>query len=102
MHARTFSATGRDLQYDVHPDFSTSIYPVGSIDAIRFVFHLCFLLPLTNNHIRLLFMRSAIYYTVILDIWPCTLWYAGLYSTYTAHYIYIYIYIYISVAFIQV
>jgi hypothetical protein len=29
----------------------------------------------------ILFMRSAIYDTVILDIWSCTLWYAGLYST---------------------
>jgi hypothetical protein len=58
-----------------------SIYPTGSIDATRFVFHLCLLLSLVNNHMRLLFMRSAIYYTVILDIWSCTLWYAGLYST---------------------
>ena len=57
------------LQYEVHPDFSTSIYPVGSIDATRFVFHLRLLLPLVNNHMRLLFMRSAIYDTVILDVY---------------------------------
>ena len=45
----------RDLQCDVHPDFSTSIYPFGSIEASRFVFHLCLLLSLVNNHARLLF-----------------------------------------------
>ena len=72
---------GSTVLYEVHPDFSTSIYPVGSIDATRFVFRLGLLLPLVNNHIRLVFMRSAIYDTVILDIWSCTLWYAGLYST---------------------
>ena len=56
----------------------------GLLDATRFVFHLRLLLPLVNNHIRLLFMRSAMYDTVILDIWPCTLWHAGLYSTVVA------------------
>ena len=65
----------------LHPDFSTTISPVGSIVAVRLVLHLFLLLPLVNNHVRLLFMRLAIYYTVILDVWPCTLWCAGLYST---------------------
>jgi hypothetical protein len=65
---------------------STAISPVGSIDATRFVFvfHLPLpvLLSLANNHVRLLFVRSTIYYTVMLDIiWSCTLWHAGLYST---------------------
>jgi hypothetical protein len=49
-----------------HPDFPTAICPVRSIDATRFVFRLCLLPPLVNNHIRLLFMRSALYYTVML------------------------------------
>ena len=54
---------------DVHPDFWMSIYPAGSIDATRFVFHLCLPPSLANNHVRLLFMRSAIiYYTVLLGI----------------------------------
>jgi hypothetical protein len=45
--------------YDLHPGFSTTIAPVGSIVAVRFVFHLCLLLPLVNNHIRLLSMLHA-------------------------------------------
>ena len=55
MYMLDLDAASWDLQYDVHPGFSTSIYPVGSIDATRFVFHLGLLLPLVNNHIRLLF-----------------------------------------------
>ena len=65
----------------IHPDVSTAVSPVGSIVALRHVFHLCLLLPLVNNHKRLLFMRPAIYDTVILNIWPYALWYSGLYST---------------------
>ena len=53
-----------DAQYDVHPDFSTTISPVGSIAAVRFVFHLFLLLPLVNNHTRLLFVRSTMHDTV--------------------------------------
>ena len=46
------------------------ISPVGSIFAVRFVFNICLRLPLVNNHMRLLLMRLATYYTVIqvLDI----------------------------------
>jgi hypothetical protein len=71
----------RAQRSDIHPDFLTAISPVGSVVAVRFVFHLCLLPPLANNHIRLLFMRLATYYAVILGIWSCALWYAGLYST---------------------
>jgi hypothetical protein len=59
-----------------------AIPPVGSAVALRFIFYyLCLLLTLINNHTRLLFMRSAIYDTVILDTWSCALLHAGLYST---------------------
>jgi hypothetical protein len=53
----------------VRPGFSTAISPGGSIVALRFVFRLRLLLPLVNNnHMRLLFVRSATYDTVMLDM----------------------------------
>ena len=68
------------VQHDVHPDLSTAISPVESIVVLRFVFRLCLLLPLVNNHLRSLFMRHATYDAFIFDILPCALWCAGLYS----------------------
>jgi hypothetical protein len=46
-------------------------------DASGFLFYLCLLLPLTNNHVRLLFMRCTTYDAVMFDVWSCTLWHAG-------------------------
>jgi hypothetical protein len=38
------------VQYDIHLGFSAAVSPVGSIAALRFVFHPCLLPPLVNNH----------------------------------------------------
>ena len=81
---KSFSVLGLSLLPEMHSAIyilSTAISPGGPIVALRFVFRLCQLPPLVNNHTRLLFMRSTIYDRVILDIWPFTLWYAGPYST---------------------
>ena len=55
-----------DAKYDIHPGFSTTINPVGSIVAVRFVFHLCLLLPLANNHIIYAYCLCDLRYTMQL------------------------------------